>query len=371
MDFFQNKPVLVFWETTRACQLSCIHCRASAIKDPLPGELTHEEGMSLIDQVTSFGKPYPTMILTGGDPLMRKDLFSLMSHASDMGVNFAASPAVSNLLTFETLQKIKQAGTSSISISLDGTKKETHDSIRRIDGTFDRTMEAIRMAKGLGLPIQVNTTVMKRNLHELPAIFHLIKTLGVKVWEVFFLIRTGRGTDELDLTPEEYESVCNFLYDASHYGVIIRCVEAPFIRRVVKGRLAGATSYHSSGYELYNELRTGLLELEGEYGQNSSTLGLRGTLDGDGIIFVGHDGTIHPGGLVPVPIGNVREDRLVDVYRNNELLKNIRARRFSGHCGECDFKEICGGSRARAYASHGDPLSSESCLHLRFRITRQ
>jgi AdoMet-dependent heme synthase len=362
LEFFQKKPILVFWETTRSCQLSCIHCRASAITDPLPGELSHDEGLALIDQVTSFGKPYPTVILTGGDPLMRKDLFSVMSHASELGVNFAASPAVSNLLTLETILNIKQAGTSSISVSLDGTKSETHDSIRRIDGTFERTMSVIRMARDVGLPLQVNTTVMKRNLHELPMIFHLIKSLGVKVWEVFFLIRTGRGVDEYDLTPQEYESVCNFLYDASHYGVIIRCVEAPFIRRVVKGRMAGT---NSSQDEIYKELRTRLLELEGGHGQNPSTLGLRGTLDGDGIIFVGYDGTIHPGGLVPVGIGNVRGDELVDVYRNNEILKIIRARRFSGPCGICDFKEICGGSRARAYAFNGDPLSSDpACVYV-------
>ncbi len=358
LGLFPNKPVLVFWETTRACQLSCIHCRASAIKDPLPGELTHDEGLRLIDQVASFEKPYPTMILTGGDPLMRKDLFSLMAYASSKGVNFAASPAVSNLLTLETLQKIKHAGTSSISVSLDGTSRETHDSIRRIEGTFDRTLEAMRMSRDICLSIQVNTTVMKRNLHELPMIFHLIKSLGVKVWEVFFLIRTGRGVDELDLSPEEYESVCNFLYDASHYGVIIRTVEAPFIRRVVKGRMANSEPHD----ETYKELRNNLIELEGEY-QGSSTLGLKGTLDGDGIIFVGYDGTIHPGGLVPVPIGNVREDKLVDVYRNNELMNDIRARRFNGYCGTCDLKDMCGGSRARAYAFYSDPLSSDpACI---------
>ncbi|MHB1868880.1 MAG: TIGR04053 family radical SAM/SPASM domain-containing protein [Nitrososphaerales archaeon] len=361
---FHSKPILVFWETTRACPLSCVHCRASAISDPLPGELTFNEGLNLIDQIASFGKPYPTMILTGGDPLMRKDLFNLMAYASKIGVNFAASPAVSNLLTFDTLQRIKHAGATSISVSLDGATSETHESIRRIEGTFDRTMETILKARDLGLPIQVNTTVMKRNLHELPAIFHLIKTLGIKVWEVFFLIRTGRGSDQYDLTPYEYQSACNFLYDASHYGLIIRCVEAPFIRRVIKERLAGTVS-DLSGDETYSKLRTDLLELEGAHGQSSSTLGLRGTLDGDGIIFVGHDGTIYPGGFVPVAIGNVRQDRLVDVYRSSELLMNIRARKFSGFCGECDLREICGGSRARAYSGQGDPLSSDpACIYV-------
>ena len=179
---FQEKPVLVFWETTRACQLSCIHCRASAIKDPLPNELTHEEGIALLDSITSFGKPYPTVILTGGDPLMRKDIMGLMSYASKIGLNFAASPAVSSLLTREAMQEIKDAGASSISVSLDGQSSGTHEGIRKVEGTFERTIETMRRAKELELPIQVNTTVMKRNLHELPMIFHLIISLGVRVW---------------------------------------------------------------------------------------------------------------------------------------------------------------------------------------------
>ncbi len=361
---FQEKPVLVFWETTRACRLSCIHCRASAIKDPLPNELTHEEGIALLERITSFGKPYPTVIFTGGDPLMRKDIMNLMSYASKIGLNFAASPAVSNLLTRQAMQEIKDAGASSISVSLDGQSSETHEGIRKVDGTFERTIETMRLAKELGLAIQVNTTVMKRNLQELPMIFHLIKLLGVRVWEVFFLIRTGRGTEELDLSPEEYESVCNFLYDASHYGMVIRCVEAPFIRRVLRQRGSDGDSYEHLHDKTYENLKSKLEELEGDQDKMNSSLGQKGTLDGDGIVFVGYDGKIYPGGLVPVEIGNVREDDLVNVYRNDELLRNIRSRKMKGMCGECDFRQVCGGSRARAFASSGDPLSSDpACIY--------
>lgn len=359
---FQEKPVLVFWETTRACQLSCIHCRASAISDPLPNELTYEEGIELIDHVTTFGKPYPTVIFTGGDPLMRKDLFRLMSHASESGINFAVSPAVSSLLTSKALQEISKAGASSISVSLDGQSSETHDVIRRVNGTFARSVETIQRAKEIGLPLQINTTVMKRNLHELPLIFHFVKSIGVKVWEVFFLIKTGRGTEEYDLTPDECEAVCNFLYDASHYGIVIRCVEAPFIRRVLRQRSSGEEN-NRLGDMLYTNLKARLQYLEGSLGTNS-TLGQKGTLDGDGIVFVGYDGKIYPGGLLPVNIGDVRKDYLANVYRNDELLKSIRARRMNGSCGECSFKEICGGSRARAYSHNGDPLSSDpACIY--------
>src|SRR5208283_3796609 len=148
---FSEKPVLVFWEMTRACLLSCVHCRASAIKEPLPGELTTEEGVLLIDQVASFGKPSPIIVFTGGDPLLRKDLFELLSHAADAGVRFALSPAVTELLSYDALKRIKEAGVSAVSVSLDGACAQAHDSIRRIEGTYQRTVQAMKDAVSLGL----------------------------------------------------------------------------------------------------------------------------------------------------------------------------------------------------------------------------
>ncbi len=212
---WSEKPIMVFWETTRACLLSCVHCRASAIKEPLPGELTTEEGVRLIDQVASFGTPSPIIVFTGGDPLLRGDLFELLSHAADAGVRFALSPAVTELLSYDALKRIRDAGVSAVSVSLDGAYAQTHDSIRRIDGTYQRTVQAMKDAVSLGLNIQVNTAIMKSNYTELPQLFHLIRGLGVKTWELFFLVKVGRGSGVDDLTPEEVESVCNFLYDAS------------------------------------------------------------------------------------------------------------------------------------------------------------
>lgn len=357
---FSEKPVLVFWETTRACLLSCVHCRASAIREPLPGELTTEEGVRLIDQVASFGKPSPIIVFTGGDPLLRGDLFELLSYAANAGVRFAVSPAVTELLSYDTLKRIKAAGVSAVSVSLDGASAQTHDSIRRIEGTYQRTIQAVKDAVSAGLNIQVNTAVMKSNYTELPQLFHLIRTLGVKTWELFFLVKVGRGSGVDDLTPEEYESACNFLYDASFYGLMIRTVEAPFIRRVAKERLNSGDYWNT---EEYHKLRTELLRTEGEP-VGHSTIGPRGTLDGDGIVFVGYDGTISPGGLVPIGIGNVKRDSLVSVYRDSELLRNIRSRKMSGPCGMCNFIEMCGGSRARAYSYHADPLSSDpACFY--------
>jgi radical SAM protein len=355
---FSSKPVLVFWETTRACLLSCLHCRASAITDSLPKELSTEEGYKLIDAVRSFGKPYPTIIFTGGDPPMRKDLFELLGYALRSGVSFAVSPAATPLLTKNTLARLKEARLASLSVSLDGSSPEVHDAIRGQPGTFERTIEAISNALQIGIKVQVNTAIMKRNFRDLPDILHLIRGLGISTWELFFLVKVGRGESLEDLSPEENEGVCNFLYEASHYDLIVRCVEAPFIRRVVKQRKEAGRYWDQ--HANYQTLHSRLVELEGFPRPKSvSTIATKGTLDGDGIIFVGYDGTISPGGLIPINLGNVREDDIVYLYQNNKILTNIRERRFNGRCGVCEFKEICGGSRARAFSLSGDPLSSD------------
>ncbi len=358
MDF-SEKPILVFWETTRSCPLTCVHCRASAIHESLPGELSREEGMRLIDQVASFGKPSPTMVFTGGDPLMRRDLFGLLAHAKDSGVQFAVSPAVTKNLTDDALVRMRDLGVSSISISLDGASARTHDGIRGVGGTYGMTLERIERALELGVAVQVNTAVMKGNYTELPDVLRTIRRLGVKIWELFFLVKVGRGTGVEDLAPEECEKVCNFIYDASQYGVTVRCVEAPFVRRVAserKGQRKGSSGADSG------LLGSELLRLNGEP-TGPSTLRPKGTLDGDGVVFVGYDGAIHPGGLLPVHLGNAKTEDLRDVYRNSALLKDIRGRKLNGRCGTCDFREVCGGSRARAYSRTGDPLGSDpACI---------
>lgn len=356
---FAEKPVLVFWEMTRACKLSCAHCRASAIRESLPGQLTTEEGKRLVDKVASFAKPWPTMIFTGGDPLLRDDLFELLAYAAGVGVRFAVSPAASDLLTRDALKRLKDSGAAAISLSLDGACEEMHDSIRREPGTFRRTVQAARDAAAIGLNVQVNTTVMKMNFDQVPAIFRLVTNLDVRTWEVFFLVKVGRGTGVEDLSPAECETVCNLLYDASRLGVTVRTVEAPFVRRVALQRSQSGDYW---GDPKYRAMRASLFE-GGRSSTDRSTLNPRGTLDGDGIVFVGYDGSIYPGGLVPLRLGNVMEDDLKEVYRGNPLLRRVRERDMAGRCGACDYKHVCGGSRARAFAASGDVLASDpACL---------
>ena len=356
---FHEAPLIVFWESTKACPLACKHCRADAIFKPLPGELTTAEGKRLIEQVAEFGDPKPLLVITGGDPLMRPDLFELVDYANMLGVPVSLAPAVSPNLTEETLKEFKTHGVKSISISLDGARPETHDELRGVPGSFHDTVKAIKTALEVGMPVQVNTVVWRKSLPELPEVAKLLRDLGVRVWEVFFLIVTGRAREELDITPEDYEAAVQFLVDVSTYGFQVRTVEAPFYRRAKLERLEGKTYNHS----LYRELTERLRKYLG-----SPTRGVDPTIvptrDGFGIIFVGYDGTVTPSGFLPYPLGNVRRQSLVEIYRKHPLLLRMRNGEFGGRCGVCRYRDICGGSRARAYAYFGDPLAEDpACIY--------
>jgi radical SAM protein len=354
---YAERPMLVFWETTRACQLACRHCRASATPQALPGELSRAEGFALIDQVAGFGRPYPILILTGGDCLLRPDLFDLVAHATGLGVPVCLSPSVTPMLTAAMIGRIAGSGVRAVSISLDGARAATHEGVRGIRGHFDATVQAITALAEAGLTVQVNTTVMRANVAELADIAALTVRSGARIWEVFFLVQVGRGRAEGEVTAAQHEDVCQFLYDAAHYGVVVRTVEAPFFRRVAAQRRAGATV---TGGEkgLYGALFWRLRELLGPPGPrpNAHTAPTR---DGKGIVFVAHDGEVYPAGFLPLGLGNVRDLPLRTIYRDTPVLRSIRAARFAGRCGRCEFADLCGGSRARAYAATGDPLGED------------
>ena len=350
-----RRPLLVFWETTRACLLACRHCRASAVPEPLPGELTTDEAHDMIETLTGFGRPYPVLVMTGGDVLMRRDAFDLAAFASELGIPVAVAPSVTPRLTAKALQRLRQAGVKVASLSLDGARPETHDRIRGVDEHWRRTLEALELLRAHRFVAQVNTVVMRDNVEELPEIASIVRASAAAIWEVFFLVPVGRGGAEADLDPEECEDVCHFLFDASRYGFIVRTVEAPFFRRVAAWRREGRSCPTGS---LYVRLSQRLRQLLGEPGLKPRAQ-TKETRDGKGIVFVSYDGDVYPAGFLPLPLGNVKRRSLVRIYRDSPLLKDIRAARFRGRCRDCDYADLCGGSRSRAFAFSGDPLGDD------------
>ena len=351
-----RRPMLVFWETTRACLLACRHCRASALPEPQPGQLSRREGHELVRSLTAFGRPSSVLVLTGGDVLMREDTLELAEYAATLKIPVALAPSVTPRLTPDAARRMRAVGVRAVSISLDGATASTHEHVRGIDGHFERTVSAIRMLREEGFVVQVNTVAMRDNVEELPEVAALIDGLGVNVWEVFLLVRTGRGERMEELTPEENLDLCHFLYDASRYGFIVRTVEAPFFRRVVASRNGGDPPDDVG--RLYRLLSRSRQKLLGRP-RRTPRAQTKGTRDGKGIVFVGHDGEVYPAGFLPLSVGNVRRDGLARIYRESTLLRDIRAGRFTGRCGTCGYTDLCGGSRARAFAATGDPLADD------------
>jgi radical SAM protein len=363
---FEQAPILLFWETTKACKLACRHCRAEAIAEAMPGQLSTEEGKRLIDALRAFTPRRPVIVFTGGDPIMRPDLFELAAHARSHGMPIGFAPSVTPLLTRETAVRMREVGAKTVSISLDGAEAATHEGVRGIEGHFRETEEAVRMLVREGHTVQINTTVMRRNVEELADIAALLSDWGAHIWEVFFLIRVGRGSELEELTPRENEDVVHLLYDASRYGFDVRTVEAPFFRRIVaQRRAAGPDVDPVSAFglgALYERLTSRLLRRLGEPGPPRAKS--VGTRDGKGVLFVAHDGDVYPAGFLPLRLGNVRHDDIVELYREHPLLRSIRASRFGGRCGVCGFAEVCGGSRARAFMTFGDALAEDPACAL-------
>ncbi len=354
MDY-NSRPILIFWETTKACDLACKHCRASALTDPLPDEMNLDESLSFLDQIEGFGRPYPVLILTGGDVLKRRGLDSILQKANEIGIPVSMSPSATPLLDGGAISMMKRYGVRSVSLSLDGSSPSTHDWLRGVEGTFERTVSLIRKVISEGLTLQINTAVFRRNVTDLPRILKILLDNRVRTWEVFFLIRTGRGIDREDLNSDGYEDVLNYLEFASRYGLTVRTVEAPFFRRIMMER--DASPYN--GGAIYKSLVEDTVKLLGPPGERSHSHTSQ-TRDGKGIIFVSHNGDVSPSGFLPVSLGNVKRESIVDIYRNNPTLVKLRdPSNFKGRCGVCEYSDICGGSRARAFAYFGDIFAED------------
>ena len=353
---FNDRPLLVFWEMTKACDLACFHCRADAQHEPSECELSTEEGRGMIDELAQLASPRPILILTGGDCLKRPDLLTLIDYARSVSVPVALAPSVTPLLTLERMHELREHGIKTVSISLDGMDAATHDAVRGVPGHFDATMTTLGQLKDAGFTVQINTTVMARNVEQLADIAQLLHQHHLDIWEVFFLIPTGRGTDVNASTPQQNEDICNFLVDASQFGFTVRSVEGPFLRRVNQQRHEGVPGPATS--HLYDRLHSRLRDLLGEPTHDVCAPSAA-TRDGNGIVFVGAAGDVYPSGFLPLSLGNLRHGSHIDIYRDTPLMKDIRGAQFHGVCGSCSFKQLCGGSRSRAYAASDDPLGSD------------
>jgi AdoMet-dependent heme synthase len=339
---YDRAPMLVYWETTLACGLACRHCRATAEPERSPLELTTDEGKVLLDRVLGFGDPLPHVVFTGGDPLRRPDLEELVVAATERGIGASLAPAVTPDLTKERLASLKAAGIQTISLSLDGSDPERHDGLRGVDGTFAMTMRAAEWAHEVGLPIQVNTLVTDMTLDDLPAVYDTVSTMGILRWSLFFLISVGRGTVLQEITPAQSEKLFHWLYGLSKEGRFqIKTTEATHYRRVA------VKAMEAEGMTDEEIVRTSV----------GRGFGIR---DGNGIMFISHDGSVFPSGFLPVAVGNVRSDDIVDLYRDHPTFTSLRdTTQYKGRCGACPFVERCGGSRARAYAWTGDVLETD------------
>ena len=360
-----ERPFIVIWEVTRACQLVCTHCRADAIRTRNPFELSTDEGRRLLDDLASFGSPRPLVVLTGGDPFERPDLAELVAHGTRNGLSMALSPSVTDRLTRSVMVELRDAGAKAVSLSLDGATAQSHDAFRGVQGVFDATLDAARTVREVGLRLQINTTVTRGNVHELPRMLKSVLEMGAALWSVFFLVPTGRGKLLEPLTAAEEEEVLHWLHDVSAF-VAIKTTEAPHFRRIAIQR-AGVKALDDV-FPL-GPLRSQLRRETAEVltGHESSRLP-RPPIDvnsGRGFAFVDHVGEVYPSGFLPTAVGSVRDQSFPEIYRGSELLQELRnPDAFGGRCGRCEFRTVCGGSRSHAYATTGDPLAEDpSCLY--------
>lgn len=345
---FGHGPFLVFYEVTRACDLACAHCRACAQPMLHPKELKNEQSRALISQLASFPKK-PTLVFTGGDPMKRPDIYDLVAHAVDEGLVVAMTPSATPLLTPEAVANLKTAGVSRMAMSLDAADAETHDAFRGMSGSFERTLGTLAAAREIGLPTQINTTVTRRNVDQIDRMADFFAQLGITLWSVFFLIPVGRGLQEERIRPEEYEIVFEKLWQNAQrqpYG--IKTTEAHHYRRYV-------IQHHGDPQKHPHGAPEGRMQ--------RAPLGVN---DGKGVMFVSHTGMVYPSGFMPIRCGKFPTDSVVDVYQNSELMKSLRdGDLLKGKCGVCEFRQICGGSRARSYAVTRDPLGAEpDCVYV-------
>jgi AdoMet-dependent heme synthase len=352
---FDMAPFTIAWEVTRACAYACVHCRADAMHKPDPNELNTEEALRLIDRLAEFGSPI--LVFTGGDPMMRKDLYQLIAYATQKGLRCSLTPTATALPTTARLEKAREAGIRRIALSLDAPRPEIHDNFRQVPGSWQRTMDILHRAQSIGVSVQVNTTVAKHNVDILDEMIPFLQEVGAVQWSLFFLVPTGRAQASNMISAEEHERVFNWLYDLSKNAPFdIKSTAAPMYRRVAierKRAEQGAdklVTFQGAGFQYAD-------------GLNRPT---RGVNDGNGFLFISYVGDIQPSGFLPLTAGNVRTNDVIDIYRHSQLFTDLRSPdKIKGRCGMCEYRDVCGGQRGRAYGITGDYLESDpACIYV-------
>lgn len=357
---YEENPFIVIWEVTRACQLKCVHCRADAQINPDPRELTHEEGIKLIDEIYEMDNPM--LVFTGGDCMLREDLFELADYAVKKGMRVSMTPSATANVTKEKMQRAKEVGLSRWGFSLDGPNSEIHDHFRGTPGSFDLTIEKIKYLNELEMPLQINTVISRYNYDHLEEMAKLVGKLKAVMWYIFLLVPTGRGQIDDCISPAEHEKVFHWLYELSKTAPYdIKTTAAQHYRRVVlqqkmrEHKIAnGEIHYEDSITTDFASMHDGLKRAP------------KGVNDGNGFAFVTHVGDVVPSGLLPIVAGNVRETPLAKIYREAKVFKDLRQPdNYKGKCGVCEYNKICGGSRSRTFAVTGDYMESEPfCVYI-------
>ena len=337
---------MIAWEVTRSCNLSCVHCRASAEGGPYVDELSTEECRNLIDDVTRFSKP--VIILTGGEPLMREDIFEIAEYGTKRGLRMVMAPN-GTLIDEETARKMVLSGIQRISVSIDGSTRERHDSFRRVKGAFEAALRGIEYAKGVGLEFQINTTVTGANIKELPDIVRLAVRLGAVAHHMFLIVPTGRAKEMKDdeIPPKEYERVLHWFYNQrEEVPIHLKATCAPHYYRILRQRA------REEGKKITFET----------HGLDAVT---RGCLAGVSFCFISHTGKVQPCGYLEVNCGDLKDRSLESIWKSSKIFQSLRDfDGYKGKCGICEYRRVCGGCRARAYEFTGDYLEEEPyCMY--------
>ena len=370
---FNTNPFVVIWEMTRACDLACVHCRAAAQSRRSQFELTTEQGFRLLDDVAKLQPK--VFVITGGDPLKRDDLYDMIAYAKNAGLEPSVTPSATPLLTPEAIARMKAHGVKRLAISLDHCEREAHDEFRRVPGSFDLTIRAIEAARDHDIPVQINSTVSRRTARDMPRMARLLSQYAnVVMWSVFFLVPTGRAKTADMIEPEEVETLFGDLYEISKTVPFdVRTTEAMHYRRFVLQQMGVTQIDPATGLVDASTmfLQHGRRHLGVQMQSGAITRAPKGVNEAKGFVFISHIGDVFPSGFLPLKAGNVKQESIVDIYRNSDIFRRLRdTANLKGKCAVCEYRELCGGSRSRAWAALGDAFASDpTCTYMPAAIT--